>query len=45
VMFVALFIMYFIAGMPVEFRVFLDSLPVLSILIYPPPADAPKSLF
>ena len=43
VMFVALFFMYFIAGMPVEFRVFLDALPVVSILIYPPPpADAPK---
>ena len=42
VMFVALFLMYFIAGMPVEFRVFLDALPVVSILIYPPPADAPK---
>ena len=43
VMFVALFLMYFIAGMPVEFRVFLDALPVVSTLIYPPPpANAPK---
>ena len=37
-MFVALLGLFFVAGMPVEFRVFLDALPIVAALIYIPPA-------
>ena len=37
-MFVVLLGLFFVAGMPVEFRVFLDALPIVAALIYIPPA-------
>lgn len=36
VMIVFILILFFTSGMPVEFRVFLDALPIIVLLIYPP---------
>ena len=38
VMFLILLGLFFVAGMPAEFRVFLDALPIIAVLIYIPPA-------
>jgi hypothetical protein len=43
VMFVMLLGLFFLAGMPVEFRVFLDALPVIAALIYMPPIVDPAA--
>jgi hypothetical protein len=41
VMFLILLGLFFVAGMPVEFRVFLDALPIIAVLIYVPTVKEP----